>query len=528
MGFMFALIFGFGALAAPPDSHRMGDLTKYMINTLDDIGLLRPLLFRLQRHSAQGSQIPWASACSGIDAFAKWIPALEAQMKQTDPGHELEEKQVRPGSLFRQAFACENNPTKLNFMRRQGFAEHTTIFKNIFHLCKTGGSSCFPDDSIAVCPWAAILIVGFVCSSVSRLNINRSSFRKSVRDAVGATGETFSATLQWIDNFGPWCFILENVLGLFDDAPGAGDKNSNAQEAAALLALAASGYIVRVIILNAFYYYLPHRRIRVFFVGLPLGLSNATDLLDAIERSVLAMASGERVPLHQIMDAHRACDRATKKRKYSMRMETETRKKWVGEHKAAFEKIGLPFEIPHLPEEVQSYHRTFEVADDDHDFAQLTLRQQSLVHYLERKPWSERQKREMMAASVVIADIGLSLGWANEVSCDICPCISTRFAGWDLNSRQKMHPFTLFDLQGMDANSWIGIEDLTETAILEMTGEAFCMPCVSAVLLAILVHLDIPHSEADARAMLEIAKPQEPDAIETELNIAALQHLADM
>ena len=109
--------------------------------------------------------------------------------------------------------------------------------------------------------WAALLICGFVCATVSSANSKRGEARDAIKNEFGKTGSSFAGVVKWIRESVPWEFILESVPSLLDSFGN--DALTNCEEI--LKQLSSIGYKVRHYVLTAAEFGLPQHRVRFFF-----------------------------------------------------------------------------------------------------------------------------------------------------------------------------------------------------------------------------------------------------------------------
>ena len=160
------------------------------------------------RRQSVGNCVSVGSICSSSDLIVPMMDALSGIF-----GKALANTGVKAATTqsvkFEHAFSCEIEPWKREWINTHWKPRH------IFHDArKLGYKECQPDDVTlqdAEAPAVALLWVGFSCVDVSQMNINKHIWEERFDSGEGATAETLSGTLSYIDWARPPVAILENV-----------------------------------------------------------------------------------------------------------------------------------------------------------------------------------------------------------------------------------------------------------------------------------------------------------------------------
>ena len=122
-------------------------------------------------------------------------------------------------------FSCEIVPYKQDFIK--AFARPPLLFADV---------SCLGDDRAADVlsgcfrhvPFVDVVIAGFACTDVSRMNSAAGSSRDCVRKRSLRTGGTFAGVYDYVKSMGPPVVILENVMAIDDKGKDGGSSNADA------------------------------------------------------------------------------------------------------------------------------------------------------------------------------------------------------------------------------------------------------------------------------------------------------------
>ena len=335
-------------------------------------------------------------------------------------------------------------------------------------------------------PWVALLICGFVCRTVSRLNRLRST--TSIADEAGETGETFAKVLDFLRVHKPFSFICENVTGLAEV-----DLCSDM--------LATFGYAVKTFILNGLEYGFPASRSRVYFVGIrdAYALDNvfsrmeltlakiATDPLPlsaffgAKFPSASSAASSSGISSSSTEDGCGVGSGTAAKRQRTAGEEKTP--KWLDMHQAMFEANGLVFELP------------LDASGRGAEFELLPLRESSIVQLFEAIHGIPPMGHENSDFQELVADLNMSLDRARVR--ETVGCISTGYKGWKLYARQLVSVEECLALQGIEPERFRFGSEFSQNMLMVIAGEAFVMPAVTAIVLSLLAHVKLPSAEPD-------------------------------
>ena len=200
----------------------------------------------LLQWAAAAGTLPWGSGCSGTDSPHFTFEAIQLAML------------VYGVSLgMDHVFSAEKELRKRSFIR--GVACPAHLFGDVFHL-----SSERAWDHITaeyVCPRVLLqgtgcFIAGFVCKSVSALNIHKDVARTATSNSNTATGSTLWAALLYLQTCRPVSAIFENVIGL---------ARGN-QHRSVLQRLASLGYLGIVTVVSPTEFGFPQDRQRLYFM----------------------------------------------------------------------------------------------------------------------------------------------------------------------------------------------------------------------------------------------------------------------
>ena len=137
-----------------------------------------------------------ATAFSGSDVVVLVLFALAAHWAF------LFGTQVRVEHVF----SCEASPEVREFIAST--SSPGALFQNADSL---GRASAPATDGERVVSTADLFVAGFVCKSLSKLNVNRSSNVGCVQSGTGTTGESFQHVADYVFNHRPGAVVLENL-----------------------------------------------------------------------------------------------------------------------------------------------------------------------------------------------------------------------------------------------------------------------------------------------------------------------------
>ena len=115
----------------------------------------------------------------------------------------------RLGSHVR--FSCEKQPNKVEFLIKQ-FAPDR-LFTDAAELLSGYGHCAIKEERVQV-PWVSMIAAGFPCTSRTSLSSHSGSNKHCVQNEEGATGEGWAIVRDYIFQFKPHVFLLENVPNL--------------------------------------------------------------------------------------------------------------------------------------------------------------------------------------------------------------------------------------------------------------------------------------------------------------------------
>jgi DNA (cytosine-5)-methyltransferase 1 len=127
-----------------------------------------------------------------------------------------------------------------------------------FNLNENGVGRCLdltatPPESLDIGD-VDVIVGGIPCPSFSMAGR---------RDAADPRDDLFRSFVRYVDYFKPKVFLAENVVGILSKKDPDGVKVVDK----ILVAFDEIGYAVSVFKVNASFYHVPQRRVRVFFVG---------------------------------------------------------------------------------------------------------------------------------------------------------------------------------------------------------------------------------------------------------------------
>ena len=108
-------------------------------------------------------------------------------------------------------FSCEKHPEKLEFLKKQ-FAPDR-LFTDAAELL-TGYAYCAMKEESVQVPWVSMITAGFPCVSRTSLSSASPSNKHCCMNEQGATGEGFMVVKDYIFQFKPRIFLLENIVNL--------------------------------------------------------------------------------------------------------------------------------------------------------------------------------------------------------------------------------------------------------------------------------------------------------------------------
>ena len=238
------------------------------------------LLRKLQRSSVgpvidllRSQPIVWASGCSGSDSPAWIFDGISACIG---------------GGKFQHIYSAEIDPRKRAWIKEMTKCTH--LFSDVFDLTRSKArcdrSGRVVDMKLVHSRVLDILLIGFSCTSASRLN---RTFEGDVDDIGCQTGATLWAALLVIGQRRPRTFIAENVMGLCDDNMHLRIKQK----------FEGLGYVVFLWEVCATQASLPQARWRLYFLGFEQSLvAKVPDFTTLIHSTyALFMKSNPLTPL---------------------------------------------------------------------------------------------------------------------------------------------------------------------------------------------------------------------------------------
>ena len=155
-----------------------------------------------------GNCVSVGSICSSSDLVVPMMEALSGLFDKAlaNPGVEAA---TTKGVKFDHAFSCEIEPWKREWIHTHWKPRH------IFHDArKLGYKQRQPDDVTledAEAPGVDLLWAGFSCVDCSQMNKDKDIWEERFDSGEGATTQTLSGTLSYVDWARPPVVILENV-----------------------------------------------------------------------------------------------------------------------------------------------------------------------------------------------------------------------------------------------------------------------------------------------------------------------------
>jgi len=322
-------------------------------------------------------------------------------------------------------------------------------------------------------PWACLIIAGFSCKDASLQNARKRHYSDVIRTGARSTGSIWHGLLAYLDSVRPWAMLAENVEGLMSQVPIMKEQVENL------------GYLFHVLRLNAQDFCLPQKRPRIFFV-IVMDIGEAIRFNDI--NVIVSMLRTQPLDIRGILekaghtrpaDAMGADDEAAPRRS-GVRVSRDrvgARDEWVNRHREIFRDYDLPFVVP-TDQELGT------TAPDG--VLELPLRERSIVQF-----WTLR------GCVSGFLDVSEGLERHQAVHEDCLSCITTSAAHFDF-VEQKMVPLrALWDVQGLDWDAWTDLERYSPRLIKDLLANAFSIPTIAAVLIAMFTVLPWPLSEQE-------------------------------
>ena len=512
---------------ASPGSHTMEDIAShYADKIVQDDDHYRKLKKAMQR--MRDTPLSVGTACSGTDGIIKWLEKFNDAMRSLG---------FLPmvACFFYFAFACESDSETLKFHTDQ-FGTFQPLFTDICQLGNESGAWEHHSAAAMLVPWVALLITGFSCKDVSQQSNYKRGRSDVIRTGKHSTGATWHGVLRYLANHRPWVCLAENVAGLWSQVDVMREQ------------VEALGYQLYTIRLNAEEFCLPQRRVRIYFVIVHSAYVDfpwnsflhvveflktpALDIYTILASTSASSGMQGAAPSHLgelgSFDAEKFRSSGARQRQHACRKIGE---KWFDQHRALFQQAGLPFVVP-TDSELRGCARD--------GFLALSLRERSVVEY-----WT------LQGCTQGFLDVSDSLERFQQVCRDGISCITTSAVYYNFSSEEKLDLPALWNLQGLDWNSWDNLNQYSNKLLKNLVGNSFSIPNMAAVVLAALLSLQWPCSEQEACQWMtrgiprglsatlnaeESGSPHEGPEVEDDANIvefrcsgvAGFEDLADM
>lgn len=105
-------------------------------------------------------------------------------------------------------FSCERDKAKQRWIRQQ--CDPPLLFADASEMRQPMAFDVISGRPQPVPP-VHVLVAGFDCRSVSRMNNNRRDYLQCISEKTGSTGATFDAVLSYVARHRPRALVLENV-----------------------------------------------------------------------------------------------------------------------------------------------------------------------------------------------------------------------------------------------------------------------------------------------------------------------------
>ena len=447
---------------APPPSPTMNDVLRHYLHRIEQHDhLLHALENRMRIFWDRPLSI--ATACSGTDAVIKLMLRLDDVMQELCGQRTF-------ATFFSQAFACESDDAKINFHSDQ-FGRSGVMFRDVCDLGNPMGAEDVYTSITTLIPWACLIIAGFSCKDASLQNARKRYYSDVIQTGERSTGSTWHGLLDYLDSVHPWAMLAENVEGLMSQVPIMKQQVENL------------GYLFHVMRLNAQDFCLPQKRPRVFFLIVRnIGEAVQFDRIDGIVsmlqttppldiRKILERAGHTQTPSLTRADGDAAPRRSGVR---ASRNQVGARDEWVKRHREIFRENGLAFVIP-TDQELGA------TAPDG--VLALPLRERSIVQF-----WTLR------GCVSGFLDVSEGLERFQAVHEDCLSCITTSASHFDFVEQKTVPLRALWDVQGLDWDAWTDLGRYHPRFLKDLAANAFSMPTVAAVLLAMLIVLPWPSS----------------------------------
>ena len=151
------------------------------------------------KHITRADMVPFGTACTGTDIFAKVMEKLFLYWRLTfglSIGH------------LHAVLHSEQNPKKQHFLCCEFDVQLMVPDCEMFHDRKVYNTVTGDDELL---PETSLYGAGFCCTDISKMNSQRKRNANNVRDKTGKTGTTLEASLTYIETQRPPLAILECV-----------------------------------------------------------------------------------------------------------------------------------------------------------------------------------------------------------------------------------------------------------------------------------------------------------------------------
>ncbi len=417
-----------------------------------------------------GRPITFGTVCSGSDLCAVvWDKLSTALGKLID---------LPAGALARHVFSCESCEWKRQFILDSYPVPH--VYVDVGHLCAPTAfdARCGRDTQI---PCVDVLIGGFSCKTVSRLNSKPEEAKACVARQAGTTGVTFAGILGYAASKRPKLWILENVVGLLhkqDDTSDGVPVTRNMDVVASTLS--DLGYTVTHRVLDAQDFGAPQRRQRVWITAvllprMPAFLSLAGHThASAIAQLLNLMSAGvESYPVGLFLSPSAESGGAHE----PMRAQQAGTPKWMALHHSMFLQHGLCW--PPTSEEVRAVCGTYTDV--------LTRRESEVILFM-----SMTASADPHSEVEVVIDVSQNINRC-PIAVGSTPCLTPCGCPWLLQQKRPLTGVESLRIQGLTVQSAPLIATLSNRQCQDLAGNAFsgmvaAAMCLTTVLTARLTN----------------------------------------
>ena len=339
-------------------------------------------------------------------------------------------------------------------------------------------------------------LCGFSCTAVSKMNKNASSFSMSKENA---TSSTFNGARHYVRTHKPFVFVFENVDALNE---GGESKDQEKHSVQVQNVLIEEGYEVQIFTINSMWFGLPQRRQRIFIVGLlkrGRHIKNMTKL--DFDNVFIKMADLLDEVRSSAPDMHTACLK-----------DDDDRVKQIFEQKITEDDEDVMKSL--TTKDFAKQHRAFCKANNIR-YASLACSEDT-----KQSPWFKFlscRESEVLAATQRLHGehaccyVDQSIDRSPMAKCFgdrgplLCPTLCGHTKMWLARKGTKKIPARQRLLTGREALSFQGfphhnvekIDQFSDSFLRNLAGNAYPLPIIMAILLAVLSTVPWAFREAD-------------------------------